>query len=52
MGWKAGEGGTGYSPGSNNLEVVLDTLVVDEPALLEVAHLDLLIADTAVDRGH
>jgi hypothetical protein len=42
----------GDSPGSDNLQVVLDSLVVDEPALLEVAHLDLLVADAALDSGH
>ena len=39
-------------PGSNDLEVVLDSLVVDESTLLEVAHLDLLVSDSGLDSGH
>jgi len=41
-----------YSPGSNNLQVVLDTLVVDELALLKVAHLDLSVSNAALDSSH
>lgn len=40
------------SPGADNLQIVLDTLVVDETTLFEVAHLDLLVADTRLDSGH
>ena len=44
--------GIGYSPRSNDLEVVLDSLVVDELSLLKVAHLDLLVSDSALDSSH
>lgn len=38
-----------YSPVADNLEVVLDALVVDELARLEVAHGDLGLANGAAD---
>lgn len=42
----------GDSPGPDDLEVVLHSLVVDESPLLEVAHLDLLVTDPRLDSGH
>lgn len=41
-----------HSPRPDDLEVVLDSLVVDEFTLLERAHLDLLVTDPGLDGGH
>lgn len=41
-----------YSPLTDDLEVVLDALVVDVLALLEVAHGNLGVADGRLDRRH
>ena len=41
-----------HSPGTNDLEVVLDALVVDVATLFKVAHLDLLVTNTRLDSGH
>lgn len=44
--------GKSHSPGPHHLEVVLNSLVVDELPLFEVGHLDLLVTDGRLHSGH